>query len=103
MEIHDYVYAADVARAQVAAMASDISGDVFTIASGRPVSFDTLIRTVIKVCGAKFEPIFRDNTARMKSGAATSDRFSIDKAARLLGWRPQVTPEEGIRLLVASL
>lgn len=100
-EVHDYIYAADVARAQVAAMAAPVSGEIFTIASGNPTTFDTLIRTVMTVCAAAGEPIFRDNAARMKSAAATTNRFNIEKARRVLGWSPAVGLEEGIRRLIA--
>lgn len=99
-EVHDYIYAGDVARAQLAAMTSDISGDVFTIASGKPTSFEELIRTVLRACGSTLEPVFRDEAGRLKSAVATKSSFSIEKAARLLGWQPQSSLEDGIRRLV---
>ncbi len=85
-EVHDYVYAGDVARAQLAAMASDVSADVFTIASGKPVSFEELIRAVLRACGSTLEPIFGDHADRLKSAIATKSSFSVEKAARVLGW-----------------
>lgn len=100
-EVHDYVYAGDVARAQLAAMASDLSGDVFNVASGRPTSFDELIRTVLRACGSTYEPTFCDEVGRLKSAVATRSSFSIEKAARLLGWEPQTTLDEGVRRLVS--
>ena len=39
-EVHDYIYAGDVARAQIMAMQSEVSGETFTIASGVPTRFD---------------------------------------------------------------
>ena len=71
------------------------------IASGRSTTFDTLIRAVIKACGSDLQPEFRENAARMKSAAAARNRYAVDKAARVLGWAPQITLEEGLRRLVA--
>ena len=99
-EVHDYVYAGDVARAQLAAMASDVSADVFTIASGKPVSFEELIRAVLRACGSTLEPIFGDHADRLKSAIATKSSFSVEKAARVLGWTPRTSLDEGIRRLV---
>ncbi len=101
-EVHDYIYAGDVARAQLAAMSAAVSGDVFTIASGQPTSFETLIRTVLRVCGSQLEPVFRDHQGQLKSAVATKSRFSIEKAKRILGWEPEVTLDEGIARLIAS-
>jgi UDP-glucose 4-epimerase len=101
-EVHDYIYAGDVARAQLAAMSANISGDVFTIASGKPTSFETLIRTVLRACGSPLDPVFRDHGRQMKSAIATRSNFSIEKAKRILGWEPEVTLDEGIARLIAS-
>jgi UDP-glucose 4-epimerase len=100
-EVHDYIYAGDVARAQLTAMSADVTGEVFTVASGEPVSFEELIRTVLSVCGSPLEPIFRDHEGRLKSAAATKSSFSIAKANEILGWAPRVTLKDGIARLVA--
>jgi UDP-glucose 4-epimerase len=100
-EVHDYIYVGDVARAHVMAMASDISGEAFTIASGKPTRFDELIRATLKACGAPFEATFEEDTTRMRSAKAAQNRYSVDKAKTMLGWEPQVSLEEGLRRLVA--
>jgi UDP-glucose 4-epimerase len=100
-EVHDYVYAGDVARAQILAMQGNVSGETFTIASGVPVRFDELIRAVLKACGSTLDASFKDDLTRVRSARAAANRYSIDKAKALLGWTPQVTLDEGLRRLIA--
>jgi UDP-glucose 4-epimerase len=100
-EVHDYIYADDVARAQALAMQSEVSGETFTIASGISTRFDDLIRTVLKACGSRLEARFEDDATRLRSARAAITRYSIDKAKAQLGWAPQVSLEEGLRRLVA--
>jgi UDP-glucose 4-epimerase len=100
-EVHDYVYAGDVARAQVIAMQSEVSGETFTVASGAPVRFDELIRAVIAACGSNVEATFRDDPTRVRSARAAANQYSIDKAKTLLGWTPRVSLDEGLRRLIA--
>ncbi len=102
-EVHDYVYAGDVARAQVLAMHSPASGEVITIATGMPASFNQVIGLVLKACGSSLKAEHASDAGRLKSAGATINRFSIDKAATVLGWTPEVCLEEGIRRLVAWL
>ena len=100
-EVHDYIYVGDVARGHVMAMQSDISGEAFTIASGKPTRFDELIDATLKACGVPFEATFQEDASRMRSAKAAHNRYSVDKAKALLGWEPEVSLEEGLRRLVA--
>ncbi|WP_034302686.1 NAD(P)-dependent oxidoreductase [Herbaspirillum sp. RV1423] len=99
-EVHDYVYAGDVAAAQLLAMQSGVSGEAINVAAGESTTYETLIRTVLEVCGSDLEPEFRQEAGRIKSAGVTANRFSIDKAAALLNWRPTVTLKQGIQRLI---
>jgi UDP-glucose 4-epimerase len=51
-EVHDYVYAGDVARANLLAMQAAAAHETLIIASGVPTSFNELVATVLLVCGS---------------------------------------------------
>lgn len=100
-EVHDYIYAGDVARAQVMAMSRDISGQSFNIAAGYSASYKELTKAVLDACGTESTAKFQDDPTRLRSARVTQNNFSIDKARTMLGWEPQVSLEEGVRRLIA--
>lgn len=99
-EVHDYIYVGDVARAQLLAMESALTGEAMNVAAGESTTYEQLIRTVLSVCGSDLKPEFKQEAGRMKSAGVTSNSFSIQKAERLLGWRPVVSLAEGIERLI---
>lgn len=100
-DVHDYIFADDVARAHVLAMEAAVSGEAVTIATGRPVSLNDVVGIVLKQCRSTLTPEHRERPGRVKSAGATAKHYSIDKAAALLGFTPQVTLEQGIARLIA--
>jgi len=100
-DARDYVYVGDVARAQLMAMDSSVTGEIFTIASSQPSSYDDVVRKVMDACGVDF-PIEHDiKTERIKSATVSGQRFDISKAEKLLNWRPEIDLKEGVRRFVA--
>ena len=94
----DFVYVDDVARANVLALASDASDEVFNIASGVETTLNELAATLTAVMGAGREPEYgpeRTVNAVPRRLAATR------KAEERLGFRAEVPLEEGLRRLVA--
>jgi len=100
-EVHDYIYAGDVARANLLAMRSEIGGESFTIATGAATSLDELVRLLLRLTGSALAPEYRSDPGRVRSAGATEMRFSREKAAARLGWAPEVPLEEGLRRLIA--
>lgn len=99
-EMHDYVYAGDVGRANVLAMARDVGGERFTIATGVGTSVSDVMALLLRVTGSDLTPEYRADSGRVRS-AGVHAHFSRDKAARLLEWVPEVSLEEGIARLIA--
>lgn len=94
-QLQDYIFAGDVARANVMAMESAVSGESFLIAAGEAVSLGRAMEIVARTCGSRLAAEFRTPVgARMPATAA--QQFNCDKARRMLGWEPQVSLEEGI-------
>ena len=93
----DFVYIDDVARANVLALASDASDDVFNVASGAETSLNQLAAMLLKVMDSDL----RTEHGPERSVNAVSRRLAdTGKAARVLGFRTKVDLEEGLRRLV---
>lgn len=99
-EVHDYIYAGDVARAQLLAMNSEISGQSFNIAAGHSTSYAELIEAVKDACQSDVPVEFLDDPARLRSARVTQNSFCIEKARTELGWKPEVSLQMGIKKLI---
>ena len=95
----DFVYVDDVARANVLALSSEVSDEVFNVASGVETSLNDLAAALAHAMDVHDRRRVR---ARARTVNAVPRRLaSIDKAERLLGFRASVTLDEGLRRLVA--
>lgn len=92
----DYVYVGDVARANLMAMESALSGEGINICSGVDTSQLRVVELALQACTSNLQPEFsqRENSSKLPSSARQV--YSREKAGRLLGWEPQVSIEEGI-------
>src|SRR5581483_1133261 len=94
----DFVYVEDVARANLIAAKSTITDDVINVASGTETSLSGLAETLGRVMGVKLPPEY--GPAR-KVNAVTRRLADTTKAKGLLGFKTEVSLEEGLRRLVA--
>jgi UDP-glucose 4-epimerase len=93
----DFVYIDDVARSNVLALQSDISDDVFNIASGVETSLNDLAHVLLKVMKSDLQPEY---TEERKVNPVPRRLADTSKAAELLGFRVRVGLEEGLERLV---
>ena len=100
-EAHDYVYVGDVARANVMAMTSEVSGESFLIATGVDSSVNDIVAILLKLTGSPLKPRHRDEPGKVQTTTKAALGFSPAKAKRLLGWEAAVGVEDGIRRLIA--
>ena len=100
-EVHDYVHVADVARANVMAMASDVSGETFNVATGTATTVRRIVDILLEITGSSLEPEYGAAGGAVKSTSGSQLNLSRAKAERLLGWRPEVSIEDGLRRLIA--
>jgi UDP-glucose 4-epimerase len=95
----DFVYVEDIARANMLAMESDVTDDVFNVASGTETSLKDLANALLRVMGRtdlglEFGPVRKVNPVSRRL-ADTS------KAKRMIGFEATIGLEEGLRRLVS--
>jgi UDP-glucose 4-epimerase len=93
----DFVFVDDVARANTMAAKSSITDDVINIASGTETSLTELAETLGRVMGVDLPPEY--GPAR-KATPVWRRLADVSKAKRRLGFKAQVSLEEGLRSLV---
>jgi len=93
----DFVYVEDVARANILAAYSNVSDEVFNIASGVETSLNDLLKNLLKVMGSNFEP---EHTAERKVNPVPRRLADVNKARQLINFEAQVSLEEGLIKLV---
>jgi UDP-glucose 4-epimerase len=100
MQTRDYVFAGDVARANVAAatvplpVARQVDVRAFNIGTGRETSVLELANSLQKAAGTSV-PI---EHAPARPGELPRSAVSNQKAVNGLGWRPEVNLEDGLRM-----
>jgi UDP-glucose 4-epimerase len=97
LQTRDYVYAGDVARATLAAAGQD--GGVFNVGTGEETSVVELWQLCRQVAGSSLEAV----EAPARLGELQRSVLDIGLAERELGWRPEVSLEDGLRLTWESI
>jgi len=100
-EVHDYIHVADVARANVMAMESDVSRESFNVATGTATTLNRLVEIVQKITGTNLQPEYKTPPGKIRAAVSTKLDFSVEKIQRMLGWKAEIPFEDGIRRLVA--
>ena len=90
-KLRDYVYIEDVARANLLALERG-TGEIFNIANGVATKDYEVFRAVRDGLGLRdLEPEY----VAIRAGEIDRIYLDISKAERLLGWKPEVSLEEG--------
>ena len=93
-QTRDFTYVANVVDGVLrACSAKDASGEVINVATNGRVSLNQLFASLRDLIGAAVEPIYESPRA----GDVRDSQADISKAARLLGYTPLVTFEQGLR------
>ncbi len=90
----DFTYVANVVDGVLrACTAREASGEVINVATGGRVSLNQLFRAIRELTGATVEPVY----AEPRAGDVRDSQADISKAEAILGYRPTVSFEEGLR------
>lgn len=94
----DFVFTEDIARANLLAAASNATGEVFNIGSGTETSLRELAEMLVRVMGRDLQPEFGPPRA---VNSVTRRLADVSRAAELLGWKAEISLEEGLSRLVS--
>ena len=92
-QLRDFIYVTDVASAFLAAAETKVSGERFNIGAGAPQSINQLI----KLIGGEAVYIPK------RPGEPDCTFANIAKATSVLGWKPQVSFEDGVRRMMQQI
>lgn len=92
-QTRDFTFVTDVAEAFVAAAASKLSGEIFNVGSGGTYSVNSLV----KILGG---PVLRIPKRPGEPDCTFADTAKIKK---MLGWRPKVRFEDGVRVMLEHI
>ena len=87
----DYVFVEDVARASLLALDKG-DNDIFCIGTGKGTSVNEIYAALAKITGYSPEIV----RAPKRPGDIHLAYFNCSKAGRVLGWKPEVSLDEGI-------
>lgn len=94
----DFIYVEDIARANVLAAKSDVTDEVFNVASGVETSLNSLADSLLRVMGSHLRPEY--GPAR-KVNPVPRRLADVSEARQKIGFQSQVTLEEGLKRLVS--
>jgi UDP-glucose 4-epimerase len=93
----DFVHIEDVARANIYALQSDVSDEVFNIASGEETSLNELAFALLRAMDSNLAPEYGPERSVNPVPRRLAD---TTKAQRLLGYRTSIGLDDGLRGLV---
>lgn len=98
----DFVFVSDTVKGfMLAGAARAAIGEIINIGTGREMRIDDAIRQIAEVVGKDIRVVHEEQRIRPKASEVTRLCADIAKAERLIGFRPEVTFEEGIRRTAA--
>ena len=94
----DFVNVKDVVRANIMALESDATNEVFNIGTGVATTIRELAYTLTELVGKGIEPVFEQRDVLV-----SQRRADVSKAKQLLGFEAQIGIREGLKELVADM
>jgi UDP-glucose 4-epimerase len=94
----DFVHVEDIARANILAACAPATDAVFNIGSGVETSLDQLAASLLAVMKSSLVP---ERAEARKINPVSRRLAAVDAAARALGFRAEITLEQGLRGLVS--
>jgi UDP-glucose 4-epimerase len=98
LQTMDFVYVEDIARANMLAMTSSITDEVFNVASGEETSLNELAQALLKVMDSDLPVEY--GPAR-KVNPVSRRLAEVENAHRRIGFKAEIGLEEGLRRLVS--
>src|SRR3989449_758232 len=94
LQSRDFTYVQNVVEANLlACTTSGVAGDVFNIACGDRITVNSMLQQINTIIGKDIAPIY----AEPRAGDIKHSQADITKAQEKLGYKPQISFEEGLR------
>jgi UDP-glucose 4-epimerase len=93
----DFVHVHDIARANILAAKSDVTDEVFNVASGTETSLKGLAEKLLAIMGSNLKP---EHAPERKVNPVPRRLADPSKAERLLGFRARISVDDGLREVV---
>jgi len=93
-----FIYIEDIAEGSIAALRDEAKNEVFNIAGDKFVTMNHVVQNLKQILGqinVKREP--------PRPGDFRGTRVSVEKAEKLLGWKPKISFSEGLKKYVKHL
>lgn len=98
-QTRDYVYVSDVVRANLLAAKKAGAVGAINIGTGKQTSVNDLAKRMIRLAGAKSKIKHRAEVA----GEIQRSALASTRAKKILGWKPEVELNDGLRATMAAL
>jgi len=98
LQLRDFVYVEDVAKANLIAMKSKVNKGFFNVGSGEATSILDLANMFVKASGLEFEPIFE----KPQKGDARMSQADLTLIKNTLNWKPEIKLEDWIKKIISS-
>ena len=95
-QAYDFIQVEDVARANLLALKSDATDEFFNVGTGVKTTIEELVQKLIEISGSEVQPEYRPEEQMF----VTFRIGSTQKAEKLIGFRSQISLEEGLRSVV---
>jgi UDP-glucose 4-epimerase len=93
----DFVYVGDIARANLLAVQSDVTDEVFNVGTGVRTSLNELCSMLLRLTNSSLRPEYREGR---KVGNVQARRAAVEKAYKLLGFQAEVSLDQGLAELI---
>lgn len=93
-QTRDFLYVSDLCRAVLLSLESEISGEVFQVATGVETSILEL-GSLIQQLAVQEAEVVHDSPLR---GDIQRNYSAISKIQRMIGWRPEIELQQGLQL-----
>ena len=91
-QVRDYIYIDDIVDQMILLSTTKVTGEAFNCGSGTQISINELLQIISRLMNKKVKPKYTPAVFE-----PTQTFADISKAKELLGWKPKISLEEGLR------
>jgi UDP-glucose 4-epimerase len=96
----DFIFVEDIARANILAMKSDATDEVFNIASGVETTLEKLCFSLLEAMGSDTKPKYVPLPEERKKVEVTRRLADTTKAKEMIGFEAEISLKDGLKRLV---